>query len=193
MARERKIVAAFGAPGMGKSALGRVLISGYIAQHGTGSVRALDPSRTFEDLGVSEWPGRSGVEDWLSELTGDGEGPGGGGWGPGLVVLDDADRWLRPWIQEEVVDLFIANRHLGLDLFITAHRPQAVSKDLVGGVSELWLFAQEEPHALEYFMRMQALKATLKSSDVELPTEPGYALRVVPRRREVSLVDVFNR
>lgn len=190
MARERKIVSVFGAPGMGKSALAKSWLTAYQQVNGPDSVRALDPSRTLGDVG--EWPGRAVLRDWFDELTGHGEGPAGGGWGPGMLVLDDADRWLRPWIQDEVVDLWLANRHLGLDIVVTAHRPQAVPKDMIGSSSELWLFAMEEPRALDYFARIPTLRALL-TGEVELPTEPGYALRVVPRSRSVQLVDVFNR
>jgi chromate transporter len=37
------------------------------------------------------------------------------------------------------------------------------------------------------------MMVALLTGEVELPTEPGYALRVVPRTRTVQLVDVFNR
>ncbi len=193
MARERKVIAAFGAPGMGKTAWVKQLIDGYQAANGPGSVRALDPSRSLGELG--EWPGRGApLKAWLAEVTGNGDGPAGGGWGPGLLVLDDADRWLRPWIQEEVLDLWLANRHLGLDVAITAHRPQAVSKEMIGAASELWLFAQEESHALDYFRNVGTVRRALERDEsFDLPTEPGFALRIVPRRDEILMVDVFNR
>lgn len=190
MSRQRKVVIALGAAGMGKSALAVKLVERY--QAAGGAVRVLDPSRAFPG-GLGEWSGRGQVMAWLDELTGHGEGPAGGGWGPGMVVFDDADRWLRPWIQESVIDLAVANRHLGLDVLVTGHRPQGLPKELLGNASELWLFAQEEPLALQYLAKIPALSGALADGDLELPTEPGLALRVVPRERRVELVDVFDR
>jgi type IV secretory pathway VirB4 component len=48
VARERKIVSVFGAPGMGKSALAKSWLAAYQQVNGPDSVRALDPSRTLE-------------------------------------------------------------------------------------------------------------------------------------------------
>lgn len=189
--RERKVIVALGAPGMGKSAWARQLVTRYQGAHGDDSVRVLDPSGTFDELG--EWPGRKRVNEWISELTADGEGPKAGGWGPGLLVLDDADRYLLPMSFDAFRDVWLANRHLGLDVIVTAHRAPSVPKDLLGAASELWLFAQEEPRALEYLARIPALRATFDELADPLPVVPGHALRVVPRRREVTLVDVFNR
>lgn len=189
--RERKVVTVLGAPGMGKSALAKQLVERYQLAHGEDAVRVLDPSGTFPELG--EWPGRRQVNAWIEELTADGEGPKGGGWGPGLLVLDDADRYLLPTSFDSFRDVWLANRHLGLDVVVTAHRAPAVPKDLLGSSSELWLFAQEEPRALEYLAKIPALRATFDELADPLPVEPGFALRVVPRRREVQLVDVFNR
>jgi len=189
--RERKVVTVLGAPGMGKSALARQLVERYQLAHGEDSVRVLDPSGTFPELG--EWPGRRQVNAWVEELTAEGEGPKGGGWGPGLLVLDDADRYLLPTSFDAFRDVWLANRHLGLDVVVTAHRAPAVPKDLLGSSTELWLFAQEEPRALEYLAKIPALRASFDELTDPLPVEPGFALRVVPRRREVQLVDVFNR
>lgn len=187
--RERKVVVALGSPGMGKSALASKLINSYRATFGPESVRMLDPSGTFDD---GEWPGRKGVDAWINELTADGEGPKGGGWGPGLLVLDDADRYLLPQSFDSFRDVWLANRHLGLDVIVTAHRAPAVPKDLLGSATELWLFAQEEPRALEYLAKIPALRATFDELADPLPTEPGLALRVVPRFRTVQLVNVFD-
>lgn len=189
--RERKVVIALGTVGMGKSALVRKMIAPYQAQHGANSVRALDPSRTFEDLGISEWPGRKGVEPWIDAVTGDGEGPRNGGW-CGLLILDDADRYLQSHSRDAFNDVWTANRHLGLDVVITAHRPQGIPKEAISSASELWLFAQEEVNALDYLRQIPTIKASTQGVDA-LPTEAGIALRVIPRARTAELVDVFDR
>lgn len=184
MSRERKVIVVLGAPGMGKSALAKQLVDAY-----DGEVRVLDPSGTFPELG--EWCGRRNVNAWIEELTGDGEGPKGGGWGPGLLVLDDADRYLLSTSFDSFRDVWLANRHLGLDVIVTAHRAPAVPKDLLGSATELWLFAQEEPRALEYLAKIPTLRPCFDELADPLPTVPGLALRVVPRARTVELIRVF--
>lgn len=188
--RERKVVVVLGAPGMGKSALCKRLITAYQREHGAQSVRALDPSGTFP--GIGEWPGRRNTTAWIEELTAEGEGPKAGGWGPGLLVLDDADRYLLAQSFDAWRDVWLANRHLGLDVVVTGHRAPALPKDLLGAASELWLFAQEEPRALEYLAKLPSLRGTFQANpDAPLPTEKGEALRVVPRARSIQRVRIW--
>lgn len=172
---------------MGKTALAKKLLAAY-----PGDKRILDPSGNFTEEEGHEWPGRRNVNEWIDELTAEGGGPAKGGWGPGLLVLDDADRYLTATAADSFRDVWLANRHLGLDVIVTAHRPQGVPKDLLGSTEELWLFAQEEPRALDYLASIPALRF-LATEGAELPTEPGYALRVKLRARAVELVDVFDR
>jgi hypothetical protein len=189
-ARERRVVTVLGTVGMGKSALAKKLVANYQDAHGPDSVRVLDPSYSFGDLG--EWPGRRGVDEWINEVTGDGEGPRNGGWS-GLLVLDDADRYLFAHSYDSFRDVWLANRHLGLDVIVTAHRPQGVPKELLSSSSELWLFAQEEANALDYLARLPSVGARFKELGPDaLPTEKGLALRVVPRARSADLVRVFD-
>jgi hypothetical protein len=186
MGRERAIAVALGAPGMGKSALTKKLVARY-----PGEVRVLDPSGSFDELG--EWPGRRGVQDWIDELTAEGEGPAGGGWGPGLLVLDDCDRYLTAQAVDNFRDVWLANRHLGLDVIANAHRPQGVPKDMIASAHRLYLFAQEEPRALEYLMKIRQVALAVGGAYVELPTRPGKALLVQLRGDVgVSEVDVFE-
>lgn len=186
MGRERKIIVALGAPGMGKSALARELLKRY-----RGEKHILDPSYSFPEFG-GVWPGRKGVTDWIDKLTGYGEGPRKGG-RTGLLVLDDCDRYLTSASFDNWRDVWLANRHLGLDVVATAHRPSMVPKDLLGSATELWLFAQEEPRALAYLAEIKALKPTLgPRKELPLPTEPGEALRVVPRSGVVQRVRLWK-
>lgn len=189
--RERKVVVVLGAPGMGKSALCKRLIAAYQRQHGADSVRALDPSHTFPGLG--EWPGRRNVVDWIEQLTAEGEGPRGGGWGPGMLVLDDADRYLLPQSYDAWRDVWLANRHLGLDVVVTGHRAPALPKDLLGSASELWLFAMEEPRALEYLAKIPTLASTFKQNRAPLPKEKGEALRVIPSAHSLQRVRIWPK
>lgn len=179
---------------MGKSALLRLLVNHYPPS--AGSVLILDVSNTFEDLESErvsvENPGRRNIQSWIDDVTGEGEGPRNGGFGPGLLVLDDADRYLSYSSFDGFRDVWLANRHLGLDVAVSAHRPQGVPKELLGATSELWLFAQEEAGAIEYLARMPTLRATFRDHDAPLPTEAGVALRVVPAQRSIQTVRIFK-
>lgn len=179
MSRPRKIVTILGAQGVGKTTLVMHLARQYLSTFGPGSIRALDPANQFEEFG-GEWPGRGGVRDWINALTAHGDGPRAGGWGPGLLILDDADRYIQAHAYTDFQDVWIANRHLGLDVIVSAHRPQGVPKDLLGCTHELYLFQQEEPLALEYLMRIPSLKRmAAEAADEEmLPEVPFVALKL---------------
>ncbi len=188
MARLRRVVVALGAPGSGKTGgLIRPLVQRYLAAGG--QVRILDPGGEFDELG--EWPGRGAVDEWIDELTACGEGPRAGGWGPGLLVLDDADRYLGPGRSKAWDDVWMANRHLGLDVLVSAHRPQGVPKELLGAAHELWLFQQDEPRALEYLADIPALRPVFEGNEHPLPNERGLALRVLVREQQLQLVRLF--
>lgn len=189
MGRERKVTVILGAPGMGKTALVKRVVAAYQRQHGAKSVRALDPSGALPGLG--EWPGRRNTTAWIEELTAEGEGPGAGGWGPGLLVLDDADRYLLPMSLDAWRDVWLANRHLGLDVIVTGHRAPALPKDLLGAASEFWLFAQEEVRALDYLASIPTLRGAFKGIASPLPAVKGLALRVVPATRSVQLMRIW--
>lgn len=187
--RERSVVIALGATGSGKTGgLTRPMVQRYLARGG--EVRILDPAGEFGEWG--EWPGRRHVVEWIDELTAEGEGPAGGGWGPGLLVLDDADRYLGAGRSVAAFeDVWLANRHLGLDVLVNAHRPQGLPKDLIAAAAQLWLFRMQEPRALEYLAEMEALREAFAGSRHPLPRRAGTALRVDVHARRITEVRLF--
>ncbi len=192
--RQRKIVVILAAPGAGKTeGITRPLVTRYLQANGPDSVRILDPARNFADLGplVCQWPGRGLTDEWIDDLTACGEGPPAGGWGPGLLVLDDADRYLTAGNVRSWADLWMANRHLGLDVVASAHRPQGIPKEMIAAAQELWLGLQDEPHALDYLARIPQLAPLFADGAHALPTKPGHFLRVLVRERQMFDVDVF--
>lgn len=191
--RERIIVVALGAPSMGKTRLVNALVDRYPASAGT--VRALDPAGQWD---WGEWPGGSQklLKAWLQELKGeneDGQRIPGAERHRGLLILDDCDRYISnsSFVRDGWRDLLVANRHYHLDIAATAHRPQGVPKDMLASATELWLFAQEEPLALEYLRKIPTLAGTFAQNKAPLPVKAGLALRVRPRAREVKLVKLF--
>lgn len=177
MARDRRVVIMLGMKGMGKTRLLNLMIDRYPAA--AGSVRALDRSHQWA---WGEWPGRGkALQEWLQELMGeDKDGrplPSAPGKHRGLLVLDDADRYLTSSsaVGDLFRDLWLANRHYQMDLAVTAHRPQGIPKDLINAADEIWIFPIGEPRALDYLREIPALeRAGLR----QLPERAGVALRV---------------
>jgi hypothetical protein len=221
MGRERKVVVVLGAPGTGKTG-GVVipLVRQYVKRHGAESVRGLDVSgdlaMALPDMATQwEWPGSSKVDEWFRTLTAEGQGPAGGGWGPGLLVLPDADRYLSPHTMGSMRDLWLANRHLGLDVILDAHRPQEFPPGLFLAASEIWLFSLEEVNANEKLShvkgigriirmrlahmretsekkRAQLAKQIAEEEILPLPTEKGQALRINPKTGDVGAFRLFH-
>lgn len=188
-ARSRTVVTILGAPDMGKSTLARAFLDRY--PDSAGAKIICDPARQWED---SEFPGfePKALEDWANELHGHGEGPANGGRGPGIVLLDDSDRYIYPASWNVWRHLWLANRHIQLDVIVTAHRPQGVPKDLLEATQELWIFNLEESHAIDYLSTCgPTLKATFRNNADPIPAEKGLALRVIRRERRTELVKVF--
>lgn len=161
-----------------------------------GEVIILDPAGQWED---GEWPAGAyrnpkSLNAWIDEVTNEGRGPPGPRVGEegALLVLDDADRYLPQWSAGNPWrDVWLANRHLRLDVIVTAHRPQGVPKDLLEACAELWLFALHEPLALDYLSRVPSLASIFRSGEHPLPTRPGQALRVVKASGDVQRVKLF--
>lgn len=206
--RDRVIVVALGMPGMGKSLLARQYAQAY-----QGKKIILDMNRQWEG---GEWvPGAQNdpslLDPWINRITNNGEGPPTKLYdrngqrvdihgrpirvGPegAMLILDDADNYLpthngaSPWRC-----LWIKNRHLRLDVLITAHRTQGLPKELIAAARTLWLFAMNEPYALKYLAKIPALS----NSGVDgfrLPQEKFKALRVDMLTGEVSERVVFQR
>jgi len=167
--RERRIAVVLGKKGAGKTTLVRRWVDSY-----PGSVRALDPAGEFS---FGEWPvgeggktRRQAISDWLKELTGDGRG----NW-EGLLILDDSDRYASVVPSEAWTDVYCANRHVGLDVIVTAHRPQGVAKELLANADIVYIFQQDEPLARKYLEKFTQIEGL---ADL-IPTEKGRALVVV--------------
>lgn len=177
--RSRRIVVILGTTDIGKTFLTRMMIADYLASQDD-DVVIVDPGRQFdeEERVFPEWAGKKNLPAWIDDLTAGGQGPADGGF-QGLLVLDDADRYIGVRTADEWVDLFFANRHLHLDIIVSAHRPQSIPKDLIGSAYQLILFQQDEELALEYLSKIGPVKSALSRGErVELPTEKGVALVV---------------
>lgn len=134
-----RMVTILGAQASGKTSLVDEWINTY-----PGRVLMIDPNAQWGDDPRAVWPGvGSALRDYIESLKGEFSG---------LIVLDDADRYLSAHTSEGSVwrDLFTSNRHWRVDILVIARRPQGIPKDLIAGSSHLALFRIREPYARKY-------------------------------------------
>jgi hypothetical protein len=200
-ATSRKIVLILGTVDQGKTTLARWLLKGMSNERGP--LIAVDPARQFPG---GEWPRGFGYDQdvqrrWLQEITNDGEGPmmpptrdsdgnairkrvGPEG---AVLLLDDADRFL-PNYPSRWADVWMANRHLRLDVIVTAHRPQDIPKPLIESASYLYLFNMGEPRALDYIRKI----GWVGSLASKMPDRQGLCLAISRMPRGARWLDVFK-
>lgn len=134
----------FGPNGCGKTTFAEQ-IAHYYARLG-GKVWAVDPNGAWVKAeGVkSLWPedGAEGVDAMLLDSK---------RWGPGLVIFDDADSYIRHATQTQLTYL-TSNRHYRKDQIVIARRPQGIPKDAIASARfiGIWPGALTEVHAHKY-------------------------------------------
>lgn len=141
----------FGPNGCGKTTVAEQIARYYI--RGTkvrGKVWAIDPNGGWRDSeGVkSLWPaeGAGGIDEMLLDSE---------RWGPGLVIPDDADSYIRHSTEIQT-NYLTRNRHYRKDLLVIARRPQGIPKDAIASARFVILFAGSltEVWAKKYFRSM---------------------------------------
>ncbi len=137
----------FGPNGCGKTTLAEQIALFY--SRGTkvrGKVWAVDPNGGWEKSpGVkSLWPEDNvdGIDDMLEDSL---------RWGPGLLIFDDADSYIRHSTEIQT-NYLTRNRHFRKDLLVIARRPQGIPKDAIAIARFIALFAGStiEVHAKKY-------------------------------------------
>lgn len=138
----------FGPNGCGKTTLAEQIARYYY--RGTkvrGKVWAIDPNGAWEETeGVkSLWPAEGG--DGIDAMLIDSER-----WGPGLMIFDDADAYIRHSTEIQT-NYMTRNRHYRKDMLIVARRPQGIPKDAIVSARFVVLFAGSlmEKWAKAYF------------------------------------------
>lgn len=135
----------FGPNGCGKTTVAEV-IARYYHRLG-GNVWAIDPNGAWTQTpGVkSLWPqdGIKGIDDMLIDSQ---------RWKAGLMIFDDADRYLRHPSQVRD-DYMTSNRHFRKDVLVISRRPQGIPKDAITSARFVMLFpgSLTEVYAREYF------------------------------------------
>jgi energy-coupling factor transporter ATP-binding protein EcfA2 len=135
----------FGPNGCGKTTLAEQIAHTYVRLDGR--AWAIDPNGAWEKSpGVkSLWPaeGIAGIDELLQDSA---------TWKPGLVILDDADRYFRHPSQIRD-DYLTSNRHMRKDLLVISRRPQGIPKDAISNARFVALFpgSLTEVHAHKYF------------------------------------------
>ncbi len=134
----------FGPSGCGKTTVAEQIVRGYTLLDG--KAWAVDPNGAWDGTpGVkSLWPaeGTSGVDAMLADSV---------KWGPGLIIFDDADGYLRH--STEIQSTYLtSNRHFKKDQLVISRRPQGIPKDAIASARFVALFAGAliEVHAQRY-------------------------------------------
>jgi len=169
-ARPYRMMLIMGAPGAGKTSLVEETIARYQQLHRGNPVVVLDPNAQFAPpLGV--WPPDGDAAGWLQRFK---EERAKRGNPPGLLVLDDADKYLTGAPPRGVFrDLFTSFRHWRLDVVLNSRRSQDIPKVAIASSQTLALFIHRELYGRQY------LAANLGPELVkDLPKERFKYLRV---------------
>ncbi len=135
----------FGPNGCGKTTFAEQIAHYYVRLGGR--AWAIDPNGAWEksDGVKSLWPpdGIAGIDALLQDSA---------TWKPGLVILDDADRYFRHPSQIRD-DYLTSNRHMRKDLLMLSRRPQGIPKDAISNARFVALFpgSLTEVYAHKYF------------------------------------------
>lgn len=130
--RERRVILILGSQGCGKTSVAKALYGRAMSRRER--VHILDRNG---NLGGS-WPANDDVDDWLAQrLAASGERR------PTFLVLDDADDYLEHPLPKRspFKSLFLRNRHLQMDVIVTARRAQGLPGQLLSSVDYLYVFA----------------------------------------------------
>lgn len=144
--RPYEMMAIIGPPAYGKTSLTDELAERYRKEGGR--VWICDPSNNWRHA-RSRWPspgafwpenGLAGLDDALWTLR---------SVGPGLLILDDADYYMR-FPTNARLELMTSFRHWQKDVLIVTRRPQGIPKDAIANADALALFAQREVYSRDY-------------------------------------------
>lgn len=160
--RERRIVAILGAQGTGKSTLAKALV-GRAMSRGE-RVTIFDPNGA-----MGGYPLPDDVEGHLAAKLERRS--------VGLLLADDADRYVpkRPRDSSPWRKIFLTNRHLDIDLLVTARRPQNLPDELLSGVDVLFVFQMSQADV------NGRKRLSLAAPGLESPTVPFRFVRWEPK------------
>jgi hypothetical protein len=160
--RPFRLFLVLGAPGAGKTSLVDEMVARYRAAHRSNPVYMLDPNAQWP--GIGHWPPDGDAAAWLAALKADRAKRGNP---PGMLVLDDADKYLTGAPPTGIFrDLFTSFRHWRLDVILNARRSQDIPKVAIASAAGLALFIHRELYGRRY------LAANLGTEIVdELPKE----------------------
>lgn len=161
--RPFRLFLVLGAPGAGKTSLVDEMVARYSSTHKSAHVYLLDPNAQWTGAG-GQWPPDGDAAGWLERLKHERSKRGNPS---GLLVLDDADRYLTGAPPTGIFrDLFTSFRHWRLDVILNARRSQDVPKVAIASASGLALFIHRELYGRRY------LQANLGAEIVkDLPKE----------------------
>lgn len=146
--RDYEMLVVLGPPAHGKTSLVDEVALAY-AQRG-GKVWVVDPNLAWAGVPhvTPVWPkggirgadGKGNLDELIAAFETN---------GPGMLVLDDADKYARH-ATEVIDDLMTSFRHWKKDVVVVARRPQGIPKDAIANASSLAIFSTREVYARRY-------------------------------------------
>lgn len=184
--RDRHLVVVLGTNGMGKSWLTDLAKREWRKNNPNAPIFVLSKRQrnAFWVAGADE--NKKLLYPWVRRLTNNGIGPTDPptpgqlvGLEGAFVELDDAENAIPPMTMSTPWHcLWTENRHLRLDVFLTAHRPQDISKTAIGCAHHLYLFAMDEPYAFDYLSDLPSLRSSNLMFD-NPPESRGECIHVI--------------
>jgi hypothetical protein len=147
--RQYETIVVVGPSGYGKSSFTDEIRANYRKQNPSWGIWIIDPVGNWprhiynnpRGEGFAFWPGVGKQLDIeLAKLKTS---------GPGLIIGDDADFYMRHPTDARL-EIIIGNRHWQKDMIWVARRPQGLPKDLFQVATALAIFHQQQQYAREY-------------------------------------------
>ncbi len=148
-ARDFQMGVILGPPAHGKTSLTDEIDEHYRSRGGRSII--VDPSNNWPGRGV--WPGMKGLDRYLDSLRTS---------GPALLILDDADRYMR-FPTNARLELMTSFRHWQKDVLLVSRRPQGIPKDAIANADWLAIFAVREVYARRYIAEQIGRREVMKA------------------------------
>ena len=201
--RVRHLTVALGATGMGKSWLARKALEEW---------KENNPTAPIYQIGKGHiWVAGAGTDKQLLfpeviALTNNGMGPSAVRMNPriplegGYVMLDDGDAAIPKTIADTPWYEFCwEHRHLRIDGWLNAHRPQRIDKDWIQAAHFIYVFSIGEVNAYKY---LADLISEFEGQDVMdenfldkyTPHEQGQAIKIIkdPKHKGKAKVEFWD-
>jgi hypothetical protein len=187
--RQRHMTVLLGTNGMGKTKLMEQFIEKWKRSNPNGGVFAIHDAGKYNGYWPDDYKNEKKLlYEYVEKVTNYGRGPLARvngklpplvGTNGGLLILDDMDGWCPQNTDGTIMNkLFTKHRHQFLDVLITGHRTQQISKVAIGCCHYLYLFNTNEPHCIDYLMKIEGMREA-KLQGMAMPKGVGECIEII--------------